>query len=235
MTSNFNKLRTGLLSLLVFSACSGRPVPGPDKTFVGEATGAAQGAGSGAIIGLQVGAGTGPGAVVGAGLGAVAGAIHGMAQDSLEETDIQITEDTKKARLRAVAQETLADHYKRRMELHPTRDIFPADLFFLGDSVKMCPSGVELVKEIARMNKLRLPYSRLVVASYAKAVSPESGYAQHLSDQRAREIVNQLVRAGIEARRLETRAMVLDSPILIDPLDNPTRYNQAIEIIPVDR
>jgi hypothetical protein len=27
----------------------------------------------------------------------------------------------------------------------------------------------------------------------------------------------------------------MNAPILIDPLDDPTRYNQAIEIIPIDR
>jgi len=39
----------------------------------------------------------------------------------------------------------------------------------------------------------------------------------------------------VEPRRLETRAVVVDAPVLIDPNDNPTRYNQAIEIIPVDK
>lgn len=85
------------------------------------------------------------------------------------------------------------------------------------------------------MNESRLPYSRLVVAVYAKAATPESAYAQHLTEKRSREFVNQLVRAGVEPRRLETRAVVVNAPVLIDPLDNPTRYNQAVEIIPVDR
>jgi hypothetical protein len=85
------------------------------------------------------------------------------------------------------------------------------------------------------MNEFRLPYSRIVIASYAKAVNPESAYAAHLTEERAKEFVNQLVRAGIEPRRLETRVIVVDAPVLIDPFDDPTRYDQAIEIIPIDR
>ena len=82
---------------------------------------------------------------------------------------------------------------------------------------------------------MRVPYSRLVVAAYTKSTSPESSFAQHLVEQRAREFVNQLVRAGLDGRRLETRAVIMETPVLVDPFDNPTRYNQAIEIIPVDR
>jgi outer membrane protein OmpA-like peptidoglycan-associated protein len=121
------------------------------------------------------------------------------------------------------------------MEMHPGRDIYPADLFFHGDSAKMCPSGVAIVKEIARLNEYRVPYSRIVIASYAKSLAPDSAYAAYLTEKRAREFVNQLVRAGVEPRRLETRAVVVDAPVLLDPLDDPTRYNQAIEIIAVDR
>jgi len=216
-------------------ACTQQPVAGPDKTFASESTGTLEGAGAGAVVGFQVGAGAGPGAIVGAGFGAVAGAIHGMAQDKSEEVDLQIKRDTKESRVRSLAQETLSDHYKRRMELHPTRDIFPADLFFNGDSVRMCPQGVALINEIARINKYRLPYSRLIVASYAKSTSADSLFAQYLTERRAREFANQLVRAGIEPRRVETRAVIIDQAVLVDPLDNPTRYNQAIELIPIDR
>jgi outer membrane protein OmpA-like peptidoglycan-associated protein len=60
-------------------------------------------------------------------------------------------------------------------------------------------------------------------------------YVRHLTNRRAREIVNELVKAGIEPRRLETRSVIVDAPVVIDPKDNPTRYNQAIELIPVDK
>ncbi len=220
---------------LVVGACSSRSVAGPDKVFTGEAVGALEGAGAGAVTGAQVSAGAGPGAAVGAGLGAVIGALHGLATDQSEEARLRTEARFKEERSRAMAQEVLAEQYKRRMELHPTREIFPADLFFQGDSATMCPSGVNLVRELARMNEMRIPYSRLVVAVYAKSLAPDSSYAQHLTEKRSREFVNQLVRAGVQPRRLETRAVVMNAPILIDPLDDPTRYNQAIEIIPIDR
>jgi len=226
---------TPVISGLVFVACSSQPVAGPDKVFSGEAMGALQGAGAGAVTGAQVSAGAGPGAAVGAGLGAVVGALHGWAKDQGEEAQLRTAARMKEERSVAVAQEALAEHYKRRMELHPARDIFPADLFFKGDSATMCPSGVNLVRELAKMNEMRLPYSRLVVAVYAKSTGPESSYTQFLTERRSREFVNQLVRAGVQPRRLETRAVVVTAPVLIDPLDDPTRYNQAIEIIPVDR
>lgn len=219
----------------VFLGCSAKPVSGPDKLFQGESIGALEGAGAGAVTGFQVGAGAGPGAAVGAGLGAVVGAIRGIAQDGIEETNLRLEKQVKEQRNVVVAQEKLSDHYKRRLELHPTRDIFPADLFFLGDSTKVCPSGVAIIREIAKMNHLRAPYSRLVVAAYVKSSETETPYATHLSEQRSRAIVDQLVRAGLEPRRLETRAVIVDAPVLIDPLDNPMRYNQAIEFIAADR
>jgi len=215
--------------------CSSQPVPGPDKLGRDEGIGALEGAGAGMVVGAQVGAGTGPGAAIGAGFGAIAGAIQGIMKDSMEETDMKTESEIKATRQRIVAQDVLAQHYEMRMQMHPGRDIYPADVFFRGDSYKMCPQGIAVVKEIARMNEFRLPYSRLIVASYAKSMSPDSAYVSHLTERRAREFVNQLVRAGVEPRRLETRAVVVDAPVLIDPRDNPTRYNQAIEIIAVDK
>lgn len=222
------------ISLLFTGACSSKPVEGPDKLFSGTGVGAMEGAGAGAITGAQLSAGAGPGVAVGAGFGAVVGMIQGAMTDGSEQQEIKLAAELKREKKRTFAQEVLAEHYKRRKAIHPSRDIFPADIFFSGDSVKMCSTGVSVVEEIARMNEFRLPYSRLVIASYAKAVGP-STYADHLTEERAKEFVNQLVRAGIEPRRLETRVVVTDAPIVIDPFDNPTRYNQAIEIIAIDR
>ncbi len=204
--------------------------------FSSGAVGALEGAGAGAVTGAQLAAATGPGAAIGAGFGAAAGFIHGAMRDSMEDSQMQIAHDVRAARYRSSAQETLALQYKRRLELHPNRDIYPADIFFRGDSAKMCPSGVALVREMAKLNEFRLPYSRLVVAAYVKTNGgEESSYVQHLTDRRSREFVNQLVKAGVEPRRLETRSVIVDAPLLIDPEDDPTRYNQAIEIIPIDR
>jgi hypothetical protein len=228
---------SGVVSLgfLVITGCSRNPVEGPDKVFVGESVGALEGAGAGAITGAQVSAGAGPGALVGMGVGALVGAIHGAVSDDNEETNRRTAREIEEEKSRQNAQRILADHYARRLELYPSRDIFPADLFFRGDSAKMCPSGVSVVKELVRMNQFRLPNSRLVVAAYAKSTAKDSPYATHLTERRSREFVNQMVRAGMQPRRLETRSVVVDAPIVLDPKDHPTRYNQAIEIIAIDR
>lgn len=221
---------------LAGGGCHTKPVEGPDKMFAGTGLGALEGAGAGAITGAQFTAATGPGAAIGAGFGAVMGGIHGAMRDELEDTQMRIGRRTEAEKRRIVAQETLATHYQRRMEMHPGRDIYPADIFFRGDSAKMCPSGVGVVREMAALNRFRLPYSRLVVVAYAKSTGVEdTTYVQHLTDRRSREFVNQLVKAGVEPRRLETRSVIVDGPVLLDPKDDPTRYNQAIEIIPIDR
>ena len=231
-------LRVAAAVALGFTAggCHTQPVEGPDKMFAGTGIGALEGAGAGAITGAQFTAATGPGAAIGAGFGAVMGGIHGAMRDELEDTQMRIGRRTAAEKRRIIAQETLTTHYQRRMEMHPTRDIYPADIFFRGDSSKMCPSGVGIVREMAALNRFRLPYSRLVVVAYAKSTGiEETTYVQHLTDRRSREFVNQLVKAGVEPRRLETRSVIVDAPVLLDPKDDPTRYNQAIEIIPIDR
>ena len=238
---------TALVVVVFCAACAG-PTPGPDKQFSGGLQGAVVGAGTGAVTGFQVGAGTGPGAAVGAGIGAVAGGIQGFAKDSVEEQMLAMARATQSERERAVVHEILSDQWRRRTELHPTREIYPADLFFYGDETKLRPASVPLVLEIARLSKTRLPWSRLVIASYVKSTpaakkedqgvegdTKEQTYARHLSLRRAEELGNYFVRAGIEPRRVETRAVIVGNPILVDPNDSPGRYNQAIEIIPLDR
>lgn len=216
-------------------SCSPKAEPGPDKQFGEMVSGAATGAGAGAITGFQISAATGPGAAVGAGIGAISGAIQGATTDLTEEQQLELQHKIFEAQQVAQAQEILKEHYKIRAELFPTRDIFPADLFFYGDEVKLRPESKWLVEEIAKMNKTRLPYSRLVVAVYAKSKDSESAYANHLTERRARELVDALLRAGIEPRRLSTRPEVVSEPILIDPLDKPDRYSQAVEFIAIDR
>lgn len=218
----------------VVSACA-PAMPGPDKQFAGTMQGAAVGAGAGAVTGFQFSAGTGPGAAVGAGFGAIAGGIQGAIKDNTEVQMLELAAETREQRQRAWAQEILTDQYKRRLELHPTREIYPADLFFSGDEAKLRRGADSLVKELARMNKGRVPWTRLVVASYAKAAGGKSAYARALSERRARELVNQFVHAGLEPRRLVARGVVIDAPILIDPDDDPLRYSQAVEIIALDR
>lgn len=223
-----------LASLLLMAGCSAPNHPGPDKQFEGSLLGAATGAGSGALTGSQLAAGSGPGLLVGAGVGFVAGGIHGAFADAAEENLLELAAETRTEREISYAHELLNDHYRRRMELHPTRDIYPADLFFLGDESNLKSDARPLVREIAKLNKVRLPWSRLVVAAYVRA-DEGSQFATQLAERRSRQIGDLLIRSGLEPRRVEARAVLIDAPVLIDPDDDPLRYNQAIEFIPLDR
>lgn len=219
---------------LLLSSCA--PVlPGPDKQFQGTVLGAASGAGAGAITGFQVASATGPGAAIGAGFGAVMGGVRGAIADSEEDQIVELAHRTAQERARANVHEILAEQMKRRIELHPTREIYPADLFFDGDSVRLRPGGSALVRELARLNERRLPWSRLAVKVYVKAVDPESSYASHLAERRAQALSDLLVKSGLEPRRVVPQAVVVDAPVLVDPLDDPGRYSQAVELVPLDR
>lgn len=230
---------TGLILLsgcaIFLSGCAREAVPGPDKQFGQMVQGAATGAGAGAVTGFQISAATGPGALIGAGVGAISGAIEGSSTDLTEDQQLELQQQIYKAKQVAYAQEVLKEHYRRRAELHPSREIYPADLFFYGDNVTLKPEAKWLIAELAKMNKTRLPYSRLVIAVYSKSKDPDSAYANHLTERRAREIVDAFISNGLEPRRLSTRPEVISEPILIDPLDKADRYNQAIEFIPIDR
>lgn len=211
------------------------PIPGPDKQFVGTVAGAGVGAGTGAVIGAQVGAGTGPGAWVGAGFGAIYGMVSGLGMDMLEEDQLRRDEEEQRLRELAWVQEVLTEHYARRLELHPQRDIFPADWFFENDGSELKGSSVVLAHELGALTLKRMPWSRIVVASYVTTQDKDSHYAQYVTKRRAEQIANEFIRAGVEPRRVMIKGVAVDEPILIDPDDSPSRYRQAIEIIPLDR
>ena len=226
-----------LIISLTLSACLSTPKvpePGPDKQGMGLVSGAAMGAGAGAVTGAEVAAATGPGAWIGAGLGAIYGSISGLGVDLLEEDQIQREEETKLTREMAWVQEILNEHYARRLDLHPSRDIFPADLFFDGDGVELRPEGRLLAQELAAMSKHRMPWSRLVIASYVMSNDKESTYSQYITERRAKELADVFVAQGIEPRRLSTQAVTVAEPVVLDPDDSPDRYKQAIELIPLD-
>lgn len=224
-----------LVGVLTLSGCFQDAHHGPDKQSNSMMKGVVVGAGTGAVTGFQLSSGTGPGAAVGAGFGAVMGGIHGFVQDIQEEAILALRSKTQRERHIAYAHSILTDHFRRRMELHPTRDIFAADLFFESDQVRLRDEACALVEELAWLNKNRYPWSRLVIAIYVKSTDPDSEYARHLAFERSKELGDYFIRAGIEPRRITTRAVIVEEPVLIDPADRSDRYAQAIELIPIDR
>jgi outer membrane protein OmpA-like peptidoglycan-associated protein len=216
------------------SACTSTVDPGPDQQARGTLSGALTGAGTGAVTGLQIGAGTGPGALVGAGFGALAGGIKGAVVD-VEETRLAALEHQRRfLQRRIVAQRQLEQHFQERQKFYPSRDLFSAETFFQGDSTKLCASGRGLIEEIARLSVDRLPWSRLAVTSYVVASEKESEYAHHLAGERAKSIGNELVRNGIDPRRVYARALIVPKPVLEAGDKVQGDYNQAIEFSLLD-
>jgi len=211
------------------------PIPGPDKQATGTWYGAAMGAGSGAVSGAQLGSvGAAPGALVGAGFGAVYGMFSGIGQDIIEEDQYDRMLEVQDLRERSWAQSILAEHYAKRLEIHPNRDIFPADLFFEGDSAELKPGAKVILDELVLITKQRMPWSRIVVASYVSTSDLNSDFAQHITERRAEKIALALVRGGMNPHRIQTQAMPITDILVADPYDNPNRYRQAIELIPLD-
>lgn len=224
-----------VLAILTVGGCSPRSLPGPDQQGGGMVVGAATGAAAGAVTGFQLTSAMGPGAVAGAGLGAVAGGIKGALRDSQQEAELQLARDIQREQDKVHVWSILRQHYDRRAGLFPSRDILPADLFFYGDERKLSRQGSALVEGLARLNKERMPWSRLLVACYVQSADPQSAYARRLAEARAREVATAMIRSGIEARRVEARAVLIDKPIAKDPLDVPDRYSQVVELIIKDR
>jgi outer membrane protein OmpA-like peptidoglycan-associated protein len=222
-----------ILASLLFAGCASYS-RGPDKQYSGMLTGAATGAGAGAVTGFQVAASSGPGAAIGAGFGAVAGAVHGVIKDKQEEYQREVNKKIEEEVKISEAQKILAHYANKRVSLHPDREIFPADVLFFGDETTLRPGGIYLIKELAKLNKERYPWSRIVVASYVKSIEETSFFAKDLARERARAISEVLANSGINPRRIEPRAIVVKDEVLIDTNPESQRYAQAIEFIMAD-
>ena len=213
---------------------SAQPVPGPDKQASGILFGTGAGAGAGIVTAVQLGVATGPGAWIGAGMGGLFGMFSGLGVDMVEEDQITQMEETKRLEEKNWAQARLAEHYMKRLDLHPNRDIFPADWFFLPDSAEFHPGGEILVQMLAEMTQQRMPWSRIVITAYNTSNDPKSAYAAYITRKRAEAIAFNLIHCGLEPRRILTDAKVTNQPLVVDPNDNSGRYRQAIELVPLD-
>jgi outer membrane protein OmpA-like peptidoglycan-associated protein len=219
---------------LLLAGCMA-PRIGPDKEGGGRLVGALTGAGAGAVTGFQLGVGTGPGAAVGAGFGALAGGMRGAVQDAQEEEELRLAQAVKLAEKRSMAQHVIAEFYSKRLQWHPGRDLYPADVFFNEDKIALSARGKAVIDEFGIMNKERFPWSRFGVVVYVKSKEKKSGYAKYIAEHRALEITNRLIRSGIEPRRVESHGMIVSEEVFRDPDEIGQRYAQAVEFIPLDK
>jgi outer membrane protein OmpA-like peptidoglycan-associated protein len=220
--------------LVVACAPTTTPVQGPDKAGFGLLKGAAVGAGSGAVTGAQLSSITGPGAVVGAGFGAATGFLKGALMDEQEEVTIEDEKILSRLESRLAAQQYLLIHYQDRERLKLNRDFFPANWFFEKGEMKIRVSARHLVAEIAKLSQVRNPASRILVTAYVTAPTHESEYSRTLAKRRSTTFARELIRQGVEPRRLVTRGIVMDEPILADPAYQANQYREAIELDFVD-
>lgn len=216
------------LFLLIFlSACF---TPAGHRQQEGALGGAATGALAGMVTAVHSGAAYPPAAAIGAGFGAIAGGVKGYFADQLEARYAILAKEKDHQKALLQAQLIVLSQLEQRKKLHPTRDIYPADLFFLGDEHKLRDGAEAIIEEIAIINKERFSWAPLVVASYVQA-GKNSEFAEHLAADRAKVIANKLIKYGISPRRVQASPVVIDQVLLLDPEDRPDRYSQAIEFI----
>ena len=223
-----------LLICLVLFGCS-VPRKGPDKEASSRFVGALTGAGTGAVTGFQLGVGSGPGAAVGAGFGAIAGGVRGAIQDAQEAEEFRLARAVKAAERRSMAQHTIAEFYNKRLEWHPTRDLYPADVFFDEDHINLSEEGEAIVDEFGKLNRERFPWSRFGVVVYVKSHDPKASYAKYIAEHRALAVTNRLIRAGLEPRRVEAHGAIVPEEVFRNPDEVGQRYAQAVEFVPLDK
>ncbi len=186
-----------------------KPIPGKDKQGAGLVSGAMMGAGSGIITGAQFGAATGPGAFIGMGFGALWGSLQRLGLDLLEDEDFRILMEVAKTDDEVLAQYTLLEHFEIKSELHPGRDIFPADVFFDNGDVKISRNGAAVARLITKILSQRSPSSRFEIVNYIVSSDKKSTYAKFLGKKRNNSLGFTLVQAGIEPRRLVFKTIVV--------------------------
>jgi hypothetical protein len=222
------------LCLLSSCSTSTAPVPGPDKQGIGLLTGGLIGAGSGMITGAQLSAPTGPGMAIGAAFGAVWGSLHGLGLDLIEEEELRLLAEVDRLHEKIWVQNALISHYEKKKDLHPDRDIFPADEFFTGDGVEVSRGGSLLAHAIAKRYMLASPSSRVLITSYHATHGKNSEYTSYLGKRRAQAIARELVAGGLEPRRFILKSVHIGAALVDDPYDDPARYTQAVEFSLVD-
>jgi outer membrane protein OmpA-like peptidoglycan-associated protein len=197
------------------------------------------GAISGGITGSQLASATGPGVAIGAALGGLAGGAIDLARNSQsQELDLaqsELATEEERARSQAIINSFLS----RRLNEHSARALYPADLFFAFDGINLTSDGEALLKELSAIYLKSAPWSRLRVVVYMQerehvAVSQDS-FALRSAELRARAIGDNLVKNGIEGRRVDARVARVETPLYLRGAgENPGRYSQAVEFIEVD-
>lgn len=123
---------------------------------------------------------------------------------------------------------------------YDTSDLFPWDsigkyftrpIFFDFDSAVVKPESFLILDEVAD-KMLAYPKLRLEIQGHTDNVGPRSdpeGYNQKLSDNRSKAVFDELVKRGIDPRRLRSRGFGMSRPITANDTDEGRAKNRRTE------
>lgn len=206
------------------------------KTEQGALGGAAAGAGLGAIIGHETGH-TGGGIAIGSAAGALTGALVGGALDQqdrqYDERDRQIAEQDKQLRENRQLIDELRSH---GVDVHDSvRGVVVnlPDVLFQFGKADLTPEARSTVREIARSIR-NISDRRVSIEGHTDSVGSIS-YNYQLSEDRARNAADELVRNGVANRALTIRGLGESEPIASNRTEEGRRRNRRVEVIVENR
>lgn len=217
------------LLLASLSACEGTSL---GATETGALGGAAAGAGLGAIIGHQTG-NAGAGIAIGSAAGALSGALIGGQIDrqdrKLDDRDRQIAQ-----------QGAVIEENRRLLEELRSKGVdvrnsdrgvvvnLPDVLFEFGKS-SLTRGAQSTIREISHI--LQGAQSRIVsVEGHTDSIGTIE-YNYRLSDDRAHNVADALVREGLPPRRIRTKALGETDPIASNRTEEGRRRNRRVEVV----
>ncbi len=200
-----------LLTLALLTACATAPAPRStqrDKT----ARGAAYGAAAGAVASVLLGNREADEILAGAAIGAVAGGGVGMYLDAQEEKLARIPGTT----VERVSRDTLLVH-------------FESDVLFAVDSANLSPSSRATLGEVSGVLH---EYSKtaVIIQGHTDSTGTEV-HNQALSERRAKAVNNEILRHGVDARRLVAVGYGEGYPVATNATPAGRRQNRRVDIL----
>lgn len=217
------------LVLALMPGCQSRDLTLREKGALG---GAAIGAGAGAIVGNQTG-NAGAGTAIGAGLGAVTGALIG---NEMDRTEMQVSERSQQiaAQQREIeANRRLIEELRARgadaRETERGVVVNLPDVLFEFGSAELRPAAKRTVKQISEVLKSGNG-RRISVEGHTDSIGTIA-FNQRLSQQRASNVADQLVKEGISRSRIASRGFGESNPIATNMTDYGRQRNRRVEVI----
>ncbi len=227
-------MRQGIASFLMvlfvaLTACQGQQIK---KRDAGAATGGVIGAGLGAIIGNQVGS-SGAGVAIGAAMGAIAGGVVGNELDDQDAAHEQV-EQRLGANQRIIDenQRMIDDLRGRGADVRSTARgvvVNLPDVLFEFNRSDLKSGALRAAEEIAEVVN-RYPARHISVEGHTDSVGTIN-YNQRLSEDRARAVVSELARKGVQARRLSARGFGESAPVASNRTPEGRAKNRRVEVI----